>query len=117
MNTSFELSDNVIGVVLEEKMDKEILRDIQSMVKDRMEKHEWVSLYLEDRYGKGTTLKAFLEDLFYELSNSEPLLKIAVITEKKRFKLLTGLKNILLSSNVQTFDRKERTKAMNWLME
>lgn len=39
MNTSFELSDNVIGVVLEEKMDREKLREIQKMVKDRLEKY------------------------------------------------------------------------------
>ncbi len=117
METTFELSDNVIGVVLEEKMDKERLRDIQSIVKERIEKYNWVSLYLEDRYGKGITLKAFLNDLLYELSNSEPLLKIAVVTSKKRFHFLTGIKDTLLTSNVQSFERKERTKAMNWLME
>ncbi len=117
MNTSFELSDNVIGVVLEDKMDKDKLQEIQKMVKDRLEKHSWVSLYLEDRYNKGTTLKAFLKDILYELSNSEPLLKIAVVTDKKRFKILTGIKDSFLTSNVQSFDKKQRTKAMNWLME
>lgn len=117
MNSSFELSDNVIGVVLEEKMDKKKVREIREMVKDRLEKFSWVSLYLEDRYDKGTTLKAFLKDFIYELSNSEPLLKIAVVTEKRRFKLLSGIKDSFLQSNVQSFDKKERTKAMNWLME
>lgn len=117
MNTSFELSDNVIGVVLEEKMDREKLREIQKMVKDRLEKYSWVSLYLEDRYNKGATLNAFLEDMFQELSNSEPLLKIAVVTDRKRFKLLSAIKDSFLSSNVQSFDKKERMKAMNWLME
>ena len=117
METSFELSDNVIGVILEEKLDKRMLRDIRDLVEERIKKYTWVSLYLEDRHNKGTTLKAFLKDLFYECSNTEPLLKIAVVTDKKRFKLVTGLKDILLTSNVQSFDKKERTKAINWLME
>lgn len=98
-------------------MDKEKLREIQRMVKERLEKYSWVSLYLEDRYDKGTTLKAFLDDITHELSNSEPLLKIAVVTDKKRFKFLSGIKDSFLKSNVQSFDKKERTKAMNWLME
>ncbi len=117
MKTSFEFSDKVIGIVLEEKMDEETLGKIQEMVKQRLEKYSEVSLYLEDRYGSGLTLKAFLKDLWYELSNTEPLFKVAVVTDQQRFRLVTALKDKLLSTNVQYFDRDERVAAMNWIME
>lgn len=117
MKTSFEFSDKVIGIVLEEKLDEETLAKIHELVEQRLEKYSEVSLYLEDRYGSGVTLKAFLKDLWYELSNTEPLFKVAVVTDKERFKLVAVLKDKLLSTNVQYFDRQERMAAMNWVMK
>ena len=117
MKASFEFYDKVIGLVLEEKMDEEILKEIQEMVEERLEKHSEVSLYLEDRYGSGITLKAFLKDLWYELNNTEPLFKVAVVTDQKRFRFITALKYKLLSTNVQYFGRDERVAAMNWVTE
>lgn len=117
MKTSFEFSDKVIGIVLEEKLDEETLAKIHELVEQRLEKYSEVSLYLEDQYGSGVTLKAFLKDLWYELSNTEPLFKVAVVTDKERFKLVAVLKDKLLSTNVQYFDRQERMAAMNWVMK
>jgi hypothetical protein len=117
METSFELSNNVVGVIFEEKLDNEKLKEIRKLVEERIEQYTWVSLYLEDRFNQGATLKAILEDLFYECSKTEPLLKVAVVTDKKRFRLVARVKDILLASNVQSFDRKDRTQAINWLME
>ena len=117
MKASFEFSDRVIGIVLEEKMDEHVLKKIQEIVEQRLEDYSEVSLYLEDRYSNGLTLKAFLKDLWYELSNTEPLFKVAVVTDKKRFQIITALKDKLLFTNVQYFERHERVAAMNWVME
>lgn len=117
MEVTFEFSENVVGIVLEEEINSDKLKEIKELVGERVDKHSGVNLYLEDRYNNGITLKAVLKDLAFELTNCEPFLKIAVVTDKKLFRVVAEIKDILLNIKVQPFELKDRVKAMNWVIE
>lgn len=117
MKTSFEFSDNVLGVILENKFDSENLQRIQKMLQEKIERFEKIRVYLEDRNSNGITLKAVFRDLAFEMKNKKSLQKIAVVTDAKFFQVVTEMKEILVDTEVETFDRENRIKAMNWVME
>ncbi|GAB2765291.1 STAS/SEC14 domain-containing protein [Salinimicrobium soli] len=117
MKTTFEFSDDVFGVVLDEKLNTEKLKRIHEMLRERLQKCPKVSVYVEDQKNDGISLKAFLKDLAFELGNDDGMRKIAIVTDLKWFQLVTDLKNKLVETNIKSFDSQERMKAMNWVME
>ncbi|MGB7786713.1 MAG: STAS/SEC14 domain-containing protein [Salinimicrobium sp.] len=117
MKTSFEFSDNILGVILEKKIDSENIEDIQKMLEEKINRYKRVSIYLEDRHNDGITLMAVLKDLTFEVSRKGAFQKIAVVTDAKFFKLMTELKEKLVAAEVESFDREDRMRAMNWVMQ
>lgn len=117
MEVTFELSDQVVGIVLEEKVDSSKLDQLRTIIKERIERYSGVSVYLEDRFDNGITLKAFMKDLFLEFREQDPVKKIAVVTDSKWFQIVSDFKNKFINTQVQSFDRKDSMKAMNWVME
>lgn len=117
MEVTFELSDQVVGIVLNEKVDVAKLQEIRKIIRDRIKKYSKVNLYLEDRFDNGITLKAFLKDFFQEVTQPDRVSKIAVVTDSKWFQIVTDFKDSFLLTKVQSFDKKDSMKAMNWVME
>lgn len=117
MKTSFEFSDNVLGIILEQKLDSEHLQQIQKMLQDKIDEFNQISVYLEDRNNDGITLMAVLKDLAFEMSHRRSLQKIAVVTDAKFFKMVTDMKEKLVGAEVESFDSEERMRAMNWVMQ
>lgn len=117
MITSFEFSDKVVGILLEEKLDTDSLGEIQGNLKERIEKYQEISLFLEDKQREGISLQAFLKELLFEFSHQKAFRKIAIVTDNKMFKMLSELKNVFVKTKVEVFSGKERIEAMNWVME
>lgn len=117
MKTTFEFSDNVLGIILETRMDTESLKRIQNMLQEKIERHKEVRVYLEDRNNDGITLTAALKDLAFEMSRKTALKKIAVVTDARFLKLVSEIKEQLIDTEVEVFDRENRMRAMNWVME
>lgn len=117
MKTTFEFSDNVLGIILEQRMDTEHLKQIQQMLQEKIDKHNEVRVYLEDKNNDGITLTAALKDLAFEMSRKTALKKIAVVTDARFFKLVSEIKEQLLDTEVESFGKENRMTAMNWVME
>lgn len=117
MDVTFELSDQVIGIILKEEVDSSKIKEIKSLIEERLNVRKNIHLYLEDRLGNGMTLKAFFKDLVFEMKGPDPFSKIAVVTDSKWFQFLAELKEKLVTANVQAFESKDRIEAMNWVME
>lgn len=117
METSFEFSDNVLGIILEDKMDNDYLKQIHSRLREKFEKNHLISVYLEDRNTNGITLQAVVKDLAFEMNHKRSLQKIAIVSDSKFFKFVAELKEKLIDVHVESFDKEERMKAMNWVMQ
>ena len=117
MQTSFEFSGNVIGIVLEKRLDQARLLKIKEKVRERLSQFPGVRLYLEDKNNCGVDLSALLKDLMDETLRPQPLEKLAVVTDKKIPTAGAALKDLIVDCQVQTFSRKERLEALNWVTE
>lgn len=117
MEITFEFSDNVLGIILEQKIDTENLKKIQRKLQEKIDKYNEIRVYLEDKNNDGITLKAALKDLSYEMSRKTAIKKIAVVTDARLFKLVSEIKEQLLDTKVEVFDKENRMRAMSWVME
>lgn len=116
MHETFEFADNVVGFIINEEIDQEKMADILSTIKDRLEVVSPISLYLEDETDKGISIGGFLKAMEFHFSHSKDLKKIAIVTDNKIFEKSVKIKNFMISGKMKSFERKDRMKAMNWLM-
>ena len=117
MEASFQFSENVIGILLEEKLDQPKLLQIKEIIRERLDQFPGVRLYLEDKNNCGVDLSALLKDLMDETLKPQPLQKLAVVTDRKMTTAGAALKDIIVDCQVQSFPRKDRLKALNWVTE
>ena len=117
MEKTFEFAHHVVGFIVKEEIDQQKIDEILSSIKDRLEEVSPICLYLEDESDQGISIKAFLKALEFHYSHSHDLKKIAVVTDDKMFKKSMEMKDVLVPAKVKSFERKERLKAMNWVME
>ena len=117
MEKSFEFAENVVGFMVKSEIDQEKIEEILEAVKQRIKKISPICLYLEDQNDDGASFGGFMEILSFHFSHSKDLDKIAVVTDDKLFQKSMDFKDLIVPAKVKTFDRKERMKAMNWVME
>ncbi|WP_372916831.1 STAS/SEC14 domain-containing protein [Salegentibacter sp.] len=117
MEKTFEFAQNVVGFIINEEINQQKIEEILSTIKNRLEVVSPICLYLEDESDQGISVKAFLKALEFNYSHSRDLQKIAVVTDDKVFQKSMEIKDLLVSSKVKSFEKKERLKAMNWVME
>lgn len=116
MERTFEFAEHVVGFMVTEEINQEKVEEILSKIKDRLEKVSSISLYVEDESDEGISVGAFFKAMDFHFSHSEELKKIAIVTDDKLFKKSMVIKDLVVSAEVKSFERKERLKAMNWVM-
>ncbi|MBO2544026.1 STAS/SEC14 domain-containing protein [Salegentibacter sp. BDJ18] len=116
MEKTFEFADNVVGFMIKEEIDQEKMKEILSKIENRLEKIRPICLYLEDESDEGISLGGFFKAVKFHFSHPEDLKKIAIVTDDKMFKKSMKIKDFIVPADVEAFKKKERMKAMNWVM-
>ncbi len=117
MEKSFEFADNVVGFMVNKEIDQKKLEEILSQIKDRVEIVSPICLYVEDQSDEGISIGGFLKAIEFHFSHSKDLDKVAIVSDDKLFQKAMKMKDLLVPAKVKVFERKERLKAMNWVME
>ncbi|PRX52369.1 SpoIIAA family protein [Salegentibacter salegens] len=116
MEKTFEFAENVVGFLINEEIDQKKIEEILSEIKDRLENVSPICLYIEDESDEGISLGGFLKAVKFHFSHSEDLYKMAIVTDDKLFKKSMDVKDFIVPADVKSFEKKERMKAMNWVM-
>lgn len=117
MEKSFEFAENIVGFMVNGEIDEKKINEILNALKEKIEKITPICFYLEDQSNEGISFKAFMETLTFHFTHSKDFEKVAIVTDDKIFQKSMELKDFFLASKVKTFARKERLKALNWVME
>ncbi|PKD17604.1 hypothetical protein APR41_05170 [Salegentibacter salinarum] len=116
MEKTFEFADNVVGFLIKEEIDQKKMKEILSKIKERIEKVSPICIYIEDESDEGISLGGLLKAVKFHFSHSEDLKKIAIVTDDKMFKKSMDIKDVIVPADVKSFEKKDRMKAMNWVM-
>ncbi len=117
MEKSFEFAENVVGFMINDEIDQKKMEEILSKIKDRLGVVSPICLYVEDESNEGISVRGFLKALEFHFSHSNDLDKVAIVSDNNLFQKVMEVKDLLVPAKVQVFERKDRVKAMNWVMQ
>ena len=117
MVSTFEFSENVVGIMIDSNIDDKVLREVHNFIESRFVKNDTINLLVEIKPGVEIPILVMFKDLLFKLSHNRCFRKIAVISEEGFFKKMMSFKDFLMDAEVKTFDSEDRLKAMNWIAE
>lgn len=111
----FKLADNVIGFIATCKVDSTYIDSVYVRVREVLEKHEKISLYLEFTSESIIHSEAILRDLTHEIKLLNRFKKVALVSDKPLIKALGMLKKNFLNAEVRAFSNTCRMDALSWV--
>lgn len=117
MVSTFEFADNTIGIMINSKVDSDLIDEIHIAIIDKLKENKTINLFIEIESGKNISFSALLKDLKFKAEHAKQFRKIVVVTDLNWFQNIMEIKDLLMDAEVKTFDHKNRLKAINWIAE
>ena len=108
-------ADDVLGILVDGKVDEEDVKRVWTLAEERLEKHEKLRVYVELESFDGITLKATLEDLKQVFRNFRRFERKAIVSDKSWLGTFTKIGDKLFPSiEVKHFAPSEKDAALEW---
>lgn len=117
MVSTFEFSDEVVGIIIDSNIDKKLLDEIHRIIEEKFDKEKPMNLFVEIKQGVEIPVHIMIKDLIFKLNNAARFRKMAVVTGPGIFQKAMKVKDLLMEAEVEVFTHKERIAAMNWIAE
>lgn len=117
MVSTFEFSDDVVGIMIDSNVDKKLLEEIHDIIEEKFDKGKPMNLFVEIKQGVDIPVNLILRDLFFKLKNAAKFKKIAVVTGTGMLQKTMKVKDLLMEAEVEVFPHQDRITAMNWITE
>lgn len=117
MVSSFELAGHVVGIMVDHHMDKECLNSIHEMIERKLMEHETINLFCEIMPDQKVPLKFAFEDLKFKWEHSKQIKKMSIVTDIAWIRSVMDFDNLFVSTEVRTFERKDRLSAIQWISQ
>ena len=117
MISSFEFADNVIGIIIDDDVDRSMLGEIHTLLKNKFEQSATINLYLELKPGTNVPVPLLVKDLIFQLRHKGKFNKLAIVTNLDLLRNLMKFRDLILDAEVETYSHANRIAAMNWIAE
>ncbi|MDC8003089.1 STAS/SEC14 domain-containing protein [Aureisphaera galaxeae] len=117
MFLNFDLGDDVVGYIVDGVMDAASIEYLRDEILKRLERHETISVYLEDGGVKRFSLKSMVITTLFPHRHRGRIRKAAMVTDRSWIHFICWLNNFLVSTKIKNFKIKDRLKAMDWIAE
>jgi hypothetical protein len=107
--------DNLISALISDKITKDDVEKIHSLIHIILENSDKVDFYFEMEDFEGYTLKGFWEDIKVDSAHISDYGKIAFVGEKKWQEWAAKATDFFTSSEVKYFDLENKEKAILWI--
>lgn len=117
MVSTFELAENVVGIIIDTDLDEELIERVQAKILNKIEGHEEISIFFEIKCGNKFGFKAFLEQMAFNLNHTRSFRKIAVVSDLDWLRNSLFVKDLIMSTDIKSFPSEERLTALAWIAE
>jgi hypothetical protein len=115
MLSSFTLSDDIIGFIVDGPYDENAVEIIQSEINEKLEIYDKVSFYIEDTVNAEISSKAIMKNLPFKIKTGNRFEKVAVVTDRKWLKVMSNLEKLFFNAEIKVFSTQERLEAIQWI--
>jgi len=117
MVSTFELADNIVGIMIKSDVDLKVVDEVHAEILKRILEHKRINLYVEIESGVTISLPAVLKDLTFKFKNSDKFNKIAVVTDMNWLQNIMEIKDLMMDAEIESFNIENRLEAINWITE
>jgi len=111
-------ADDVIGVKVSGKIERQDMDAMIEVMKKMFEKHERISIYVEIESFGGISLPALVDDLKFALPNFKKFARKAVVSQIVWMEKWTPIADRLFPSiEVKHFPPEQKAAALKWIQE
>lgn len=107
--------NNVMATRASEKLTKTDYEKLLPILKDKIKQSGKVRWYFEMEDFQGWELKAFWEDVKFDVKHANDFEKIAMVGDKKWQEWMTDLMKPFTSAEIKYFDLDQRDDALMWI--
>lgn len=115
MILKLNIADDTLGFSFEKKIDQKGVDELKSTIEDRLKHHKKINLYIEEDDVDEIEMGAIFEHVLYEMSHSNRIRKVAIVSDRKWIRGIAKLKDLLIETDVQAFESKDRVDALCWV--
>ena len=115
MLSTFTLSDDIIGFIVDGPYDENAVEIIQSEINEKLELYDKVSFYIEDTVNAEISSKALLKNLPFKIKTGNRFEKVAVVTDRKWIKVVSNLEKLFFNAEIKVFSTEQRLEAIQWI--
>jgi len=117
MVSTFELAENVVGIIIDTDLDEELIERVQAKILNKIEGHGEISVFFEIKRGSKFGFKAFLEQMTFNLNHTSNFRKIAVVSDLDWLRNSMFIKDLIVPTDIKSFTNEERLTALAWIAE
>ncbi len=115
MLSSFALSDDIIGFIVDGPYDEDAIEIIQNEINQKLEIYDKVSFYIEDTVNAEISSKAILKSLPFKIKTGNRFERVAVVTDRKWLKAISNLEKLFFNAEIRVFSSEQRLEAIQWI--
>jgi len=108
---------NVIATKSIEKLTKSDYASILPILINRLQTYKNIRWYFEMENFQGWELKAFWQDVKFDVQHANDFEKIAMVGEKKWQGWMTDLMKPFTKAEIKFFELEERNTALEWIKQ
>ena len=112
-----QTESNVIATKATDKLTTTDYEKLLPILKNRLKQYEKIRWYFEMENFQGWELKAFWEDVKFDVKHANDYEKIAMVGDKRWEKWMTDLMKPFTPAEIKFFELAEREKALTWIKQ
>lgn len=115
MARSFELAGHIVGILVDKDVDKEYLDEVHRIVEEKLAANDKINLFCEIMPNNEVPLKLFFENIKFKFEHSDQINKLAMVTDLQWIRGIMDIDNFFVSTEVRSFELKDRLEAIQWI--
>lgn len=117
MISTFEFADHVVGFLVNDDINKELIERIHESIESKLKEHEMVNIFVEITEGNQFSFSALMKDIVFKTKHKGQFGKMAIVTNLEWVKAYISMKDVLMDAEVRSFSNNDRLEAINWISQ
>lgn len=117
MISTFELSNHVVGLIIDKDIEKGNLEDIHEIILERISEFGKINIFCEIAKGHDVAFLCLIDELKFKYENSSNINKFAIVTDLTWLRAAMNINHLIVHTDIRPFEIKDRMQAIQWISE
>ena len=116
-DSDYIFANDTLGYIIDGAMDKTAIVELRGHILEKLEYHDKINLYIEDRSIHNFSFSAVVVGALFPLEYASRFNKIALLTDRKWIHKIAAIDNLFIKASIKYYPKDRRSIAMDWISE